>query len=39
MVADVISYIRPGTDIFGMGLNTDPIPVDFNKIYKARSDV
>lgn len=35
-VADAFSYIRPGgqINIFGMGLDTDPIPVDFNRIYK-----
>ena len=36
-IADALSYIRPGgqINIFGMGLNTDPIPVDFNRIYKS----
>ncbi len=35
-VADALSYIRAGgqINIFGMGLNIDPIPVDFNRIYK-----
>jgi len=36
-VADALSYIRAGghINIFGMGLNIDPIPVDFNRIYKS----
>ncbi len=40
-VADALSYIRPGgqINIFGMGLNIDPIPVDFNKIYKGELTV
>ena len=35
-VTDALSYIRPGgqINIFGMGLNIEPIPVDFNRIYK-----
>jgi len=35
-VADALSYIRAGgqINIFGMGLNIEPIPVDFNKLYK-----
>ena len=34
--ADALSYIRLGgqINIFGMGIKNDPIPVDFNKIYK-----
>ncbi len=36
-VTDALSYIRPGgqINIFGMGLNIEPIPVDFNRIYKS----
>jgi len=36
-VTDAISYIRPGgqINIFGMGLDLEPIPVDFNRIYKS----
>ncbi len=36
-VTDALSYMRPGgqINIFGMGLNTEPIPVDFNRIYKS----
>jgi len=36
-VTDALSYIRAGgqINIFGMGLNTDPMPVDFNRIYKS----
>jgi len=36
-VTDAISYIRPGgqINIFGMGLDIEPIPVDFNRIYKS----
>jgi len=35
-VDDALSYIRAGgqINIFGMGLNIDPIPIDFNRIYK-----
>lgn len=35
-VTDALSYIRAGgqINIFGMGLNIDPIPVDLNIIYK-----
>lgn len=35
-VTDALSYIRPGgqINIFGMGLNIEPISVDFNRIYK-----
>jgi len=35
-IADALSYIRAGgqINIFGMGLNIDPIPIDFNRIYK-----
>ncbi|HAJ95082.1 MAG TPA: hypothetical protein DCP02_02500, partial [Actinobacteria bacterium] len=36
-VTDALSYIRAGgqINIFGMGLNTYPMPVDFNRIYKS----
>ena len=36
-VADALSYMRPGgqINIFGMGLDIEPIPVDFNRIYKS----
>jgi L-iditol 2-dehydrogenase len=35
-VTDALSYVRPGgqINIFGMGLDADPIAVDFNRIYK-----
>ena len=35
-VTDALSYIRAGgqINIFGMGLDTKPIPVDFNRVYK-----
>ncbi len=35
-VKDALSYMRPGgqINIFGMGLDADLIPVDFNRIYK-----
>jgi threonine dehydrogenase-like Zn-dependent dehydrogenase len=36
-VADALAYIRAGGEIniFGMGLDQEPIPVDFNRIYKS----
>ena len=36
-VTDALSYIRPGgqINIFGMGLDIEPIPVDFNRVYKS----
>jgi L-iditol 2-dehydrogenase len=36
-VADALAYIRAGGEIniFGMGLDQKPIPVDFNRIYKS----
>lgn len=36
-VADALAYIRAGGEIniFGMGLGQEPIPVDFNRIYKS----
>ncbi len=36
-VTDALSYMRPGgqINIFGMGLDTELIPVDFNRIYKS----
>jgi L-iditol 2-dehydrogenase len=36
-VADALAYIRAGGEInvFGMGLDPEPIPVDFNRIYKS----
>ncbi len=36
-VTDALSYIRPGgqINIFGMGLDIEPISVDFNRIYKS----
>ena len=35
-VSDALEYIRAGGEIniFGMGLDQEPIPVDFNRIYK-----
>jgi len=35
-VADALAYLRLGgqVNIFGMGLNQEPILIDFNKIYK-----
>ena len=36
-VTDALTYIRPGgqLSIFGMGLDIEPIPVDFNRLYKS----
>ncbi|MFC2144761.1 zinc-binding dehydrogenase [Actinomycetota bacterium] len=36
-VTDALHYIRPGgqINIFGMGLDAEPIAVDFNRIYKS----
>lgn len=36
-VADALAYMRAGGEIniFGMGLDQEPIPVDFNRIYKS----
>ena len=36
-VTDALDYVRPGgeIDIFGMGLDQEPIPLDFNRIYKS----
>jgi L-iditol 2-dehydrogenase len=35
-ISDALAYVRAGGEIniFGMGLDQDPIPVDFNRIYK-----
>lgn len=40
-VSDALAYVREGgqVNIFGMGLDQEPIPVDFNRIYKGELTV